>query len=130
MISFFVLIESEQNSSERSRRASSKQIAYCNCQAAKGEVPPGCLNFCKAGHLDDQTSHAPLAKLWLYATELDTLSVVYPWCGSALTDTTGNLSDMGPLKLKKLSLVLYHQSYTLLKGLHIPPLGLEPAIPR
>ena len=39
------------------------------------------------------------ARLWHYAIELRTLSVTYPLCGSALTDTTDNPSDMWPLKL-------------------------------
>ena len=40
------------------------------------------------GHLGDHISHAPRAKPWHYATELFTISVTYPLCGSALSDTT------------------------------------------
>ena len=40
-----------------------------------------------------------VARLWHYAAELRTLSVTYPLCGSALTDTTDNPSEMCPLKL-------------------------------
>ena len=40
------------------------------------------------------------AKLWNYAAELCTLSVTYPLCGLALTDTTDNPYEMCPLKLK------------------------------
>ena len=39
------------------------------------------------------------ARLWHYAAELHTLSVTYPLCGSALTNTTDNPSEMCPLKL-------------------------------
>ena len=39
------------------------------------------------------------ARLWHYAAELRTLSVTYPLCGSALTITTDNPSEMCPLKL-------------------------------
>ena len=39
------------------------------------------------------------ARLLHYATELRTLSVTYPLCGSVLTDTTDNPSEMCPLKL-------------------------------
>ena len=79
------------------------------------------------------------ARLWLYADELRTLSVAYPLCGSALTDTTYNLSEMGPLKLTDFCLFMFHQSYTILQGLRayspnsfhklLGP-GLEPATQR
>ena len=39
------------------------------------------------------------ARLWYYAAELRTLSVTYPLCGPALTDTMDNPSEMCPLKL-------------------------------
>ena len=42
----------------------------------------------------------PLApSFWHYADELSTLSVTYPLCGLALTNTMENLSEMCPLKL-------------------------------
>ena len=48
------------------------------------------------------------ARLWHYTAELRTLSVTYPLCGSALTYTTDNPSEMCPLKLTD----FYHtQSY-------------------
>ena len=52
-----------------------------------------------SGHSSDHIFHAPVAKLWHYAAELRTLSVTYHLCGSALTNTTDNLSEMCPLKL-------------------------------
>ena len=39
------------------------------------------------------------ARFWHYAAELRTLSVTYPLCGLAHTDTTDNPSEMYPLKL-------------------------------
>ena len=39
------------------------------------------------------------ASLWHYVAELRTLSVTYPLCGSALTNTTDNPSEMCLLKL-------------------------------
>ena len=62
------------------------------------KVPPGCL-FGGAGHLSDQIFHVPGAKHCHYAPELRTLSITYPFCGSAHTDTTDNLLEMCPLKL-------------------------------
>ena len=48
------------------------------------------------------------ARLWHYTAELRTLSVTYPLCGWALTDTTEDPSEMGPLKLTYVLLpVLY-----------------------
>ena len=44
------------------------------------------------------------AGLWHYAAELRTLSVTYPLCGSALANTTDNLSELCPLKLPDFSL--------------------------
>ena len=52
----------------------------------------------RAGHLSDQIFHAPRSQVWHYGTELRTLSVTYPLCGSALTNTTDNPSEMCPLK--------------------------------
>ena len=43
-----------------------------------------CLLAEPAGHSSDPIFHAPGAKLWRYASELCTLSVAYPLCGSAL----------------------------------------------
>ena len=63
------------------------------------------------------------ARLWHYAAELRTLSVTYLLCGSALTDTTNNPSEMCPLKLTDFCLFLYHQYYTTLQGLFIPPMA-------
>ena len=51
------------------------------------------------------------AKLSHIAAELRTLLVTYPLCGSALIDTTENLSEMCPLELTDFCLFLYHQSY-------------------
>ena len=50
------------------------------------------MHFGGAGHLGDQISHAQA--FWHYAVELRALSVTYPLCGSALTDTTDNPSEM------------------------------------
>ena len=61
----------------------------------KGKVPPGCLSDFGA-------------RLWHYAAELRTLSVTYPLCGSALTYTMDNPSEMCPLKLTNFCLFLYH----------------------
>ena len=88
----------------------------------KRKVPPGCL-FGGAGHLCHQIFHAPGARLWHYATELRTLSVTYPLCCSALTDSTDNPSEMFPLKLTDFCLFLYHWSYTILQGPLIPPMA-------
>ena len=63
------------------------------------------------------------ARLWHYAAELRTLSVTYPLCGSALTDTTDNPSEVCPLKLTDFCLFLYHRSYTILQGPFIPPMA-------
>ena len=73
--------------------------------------------------LADQIFHAPGAKPWHYAADLHTLSVLYPLCGSALTDTTNNPSEMCPPRLTDFCLFLYHQLYTILKGLHIPTIA-------
>ena len=56
----------------------------------------------QAGYLDDQICQAPGAMTWHYAPELRIFSVPYPlkFCGSALTDTSDNLSEMCPLKLE------------------------------
>ena len=63
------------------------------------------------------------ARLWHYAAELRTLSVTYPLCGSALTDTTDNPSEMCPLRLTDFCLFLYHRSYTILQRPLIPPMA-------
>ena len=76
--------------------------------------------FRRPGHLGDQIFHAPGAKLWHYAVELLTLSVTFHLYGSAFSNTTANQSEMCP---PKLSLFLYHQSFTVLQGPHITPLG-------
>ena len=60
------------------------------------------------------------ARLWYYAAELCTLSVEYPLCSSALTNTTDNMSEMCSLKLTNFCLFLCHQSYTILQGPLIP----------
>ena len=72
--------------------------------------------FAGASQLNDQIFHSPGAKLWHYAAELRTLSVAYPLCGLALTNTTDNLSEMCPLKLIDFCLLLYHQACTILQG--------------
>ena len=66
------------------------------------------MSFGGAGHLSGQIFHAPGAKLWHDAAELYTLSVAYPVCGLALTNTTDNPSEMSPLKLTDFCLILYH----------------------
>ena len=81
------------------------------------------MPFGGAGHLGDQIFHVPRARLWHYAAELRTLSVTYHLCGSALTDTTDNPSEMCPLKLTDFCLFLYHRSYTILQGPLIPPMA-------
>ena len=48
------------------------------------------MPFGKDGHLSDPIFHAPAAMHWHNAAELCTVSL----CGSALTDTTDNLSEM------------------------------------
>ena len=66
------------------------------------------MPFGRAGHLGDQSFHAPSSQVfWHYAAELHTLSVTYPLCGSALTDTTDNPPEMCPLKLTDFCLFLY-----------------------
>ena len=73
--------------------------------------------FFGVSDFSEQIFHAPRAKIWHYATELRTLL-----CGSALTNTTDNLSEMCPLKLADFFLFLYHQSYIILQGPLIPPM--------
>ena len=52
------------------------------------------------------------ARLWHYAAELRTSSVTNPLCGSALTDTTDNPSEICPLKLTACFCTIDHtQSY-------------------
>ena len=51
------------------------------------------------------------------------LSVTYPLCGSALTATTDNPSEMCQLKLTDFCLFLYHRSYTILQRPLIPPMA-------
>ena len=63
------------------------------------------------------------ARHWHYAAELHTLSVTYPLCGLALTNTTDNPSEMCPLKLTYFCWFLYHWSYTILQGPLIPPMA-------
>ena len=87
-------------------------MGLCLCQAQvdpKGKVPPG-VPFGGAGHL---AVRGPIlytheAKLWHYAAKLSTLSVTCPLRGSALTDTTDNLSEMCPFKLTDFCLFMYH----------------------
>ena len=88
----------------------------------KAKVPPGCL---LAELVTSLARFSMLlgARLWHYASEHRTLSVIYPLCGSALTDTTDNPSDMCPLKLTGFCLFLYHRSYTILQGPLIPALA-------
>ena len=81
------------------------------------------MPFYGAGHLGDHIFLAPGAKLWYYAAELYTLSVTYPLCGLALTDTTNNPSEMCQLKLTEYCLFLFHESFTILQGLLIPPMA-------
>ena len=63
------------------------------------------------------------ARFWHYAAELHTLSVTYPVCGLALTNTTDNQSEMCPLKLTDFCLFLYHRSFTISQGPLIPPMA-------
>ena len=51
------------------------------------------------------------------------LSQLHILCGSALTDTTDNPSEMCPLKLTDFCLFLYHWSYTILQEPFIPPMA-------
>ena len=46
------------------------------------------MPFGGVGHLGDQIFHSTGAKPWHHAAELRTLSITYPSCDSALTDTT------------------------------------------
>ena len=48
--------------------------------------------------------------------------VTYPFGGSAITNTTDNLSEKYRLKLTEFCLFLYHRSYTILQGPLIPPM--------
>ena len=51
------------------------------------------MPFGGAGHLSDHIFHVPGAKVWDNAAALYTLPVTYPFCGSALTDTTDNAAE-------------------------------------
>ena len=107
----------------RERLLLSLLLAKCCYNMAKGKdkAPPGCL---LAESVTQVTRFSmPLgARLWHYAAELRTLSVTYPLCGSALTDTTDN-PLMCPLKLTDFCLFVYHPSYKILQGLLIPPMA-------
>ena len=62
------------------------------------------------------------ARLWHYAAELRTLSVTYPLCGSALTDTTDNPFEMCPLKLTDFLLVFVPLiTHNLTRAAYSPP---------
>ena len=94
----------------------------------KGNVRTSGVLFGGAGHLGYQIFRGPGAKSWHYAAKLRTLSVsTYYLCGSALTGTTDNLSEMWPIKLKDFCLFLHHQyqSYTILHGPLILPKGFN-----
>ena len=77
------------------------------------------------------------ARLWHYAAELRTLSVTYPLCGSALTDTTDNPSEMCPQKTYRLlpvfvPLIIHNLTRAVYSpnGFHkLSRPGLEPATP-
>ena len=72
--------------------------------------------FGGAGNLGDKIFLALGGKPWHYTTELRILSVTYPFCGSALTDTTDKLSEMCPTKLTDFFLfrtIDHTQSYTM-----------------
>ena len=83
------------------------------------------MPFGGAGHLGDHIFYAPEAKpfgtmplepgFWHYAAELCTLSVTYPLCGLALTNTTDILSEIFLQKLTDFYLFWYHRSYTILR---------------
>ena len=96
------------------------------------------MPFGGAGHLSDQIFHAPRSQAWHYAAELRTLSVTYPLCGSALTDTTDNPSEMCPLKTYRLlpvfvPLIIHNLTRAAYSpnGFHkLSRPGLEPATPR
>ena len=79
--------------------------------------------FGVAGQLGDHIFHAPRAKLWHYAAEYGTISVMYPLYGSTLTNSMDNLPEMCPHKLTGFCLFLYHGSYTILQGPLIPPMA-------
>ena len=81
------------------------------------------MPFGGASYLSGHIFHASGAKFWHNATELRTLSVMYPLCGLVLIDTTYNLSVMCPLKLTYYYLFFYHQTYTILQGPLIPPMA-------
>ena len=88
----------------------------------KGKVTPGCLLAERVTQVT-RFSMPPKARLWRHATELRTLSVAYPLCGSALTNTKDNPSEKWPLKLTDFCLLLYHQLYSILQWLLIPPMA-------
>ena len=64
-----------------------------------------------------------------YAAGLGNFSVKCQLCGSALADTLDDPSEKYPTKLTAIHSnpekmpVLYNQSYTILQGLHIPPMA-------
>ena len=58
-----------------------------------------------------------------YSAELHTLSVTYPLCGWAITNTMSNPSEKCPLKLTDFFLFLCHRLYTILEGLLISPMA-------
>ena len=78
------------------------------------------MPFGGAGHLGDQIFHPPGARLWHYAAELHTLSVTYPLCGLALTDTTDNLSEMCQTKLRDFDLFFSINHTKSYKGRLLP----------
>ena len=100
-------------------------VFVCNLQPSytKAKVKYLGVPFGRAGHLSDHIFHASEAKLWLYEPELCTLSVTYPLCGTALTNTMDNPSEMCQLKLTDFCLfctIDHTQSY---KGRLFPPMA-------
>ena len=76
----------------------SSAVVTCSQFWTKGKVPPGCL--LAEPVIQVTRFFVPLgARLWHYATDLRTLSVTYPMCGSALTNNMDILSEMCPLQL-------------------------------
>ena len=94
------------NESEREREKGAESLDYTK---GKGRVPLGCLSA-EPVTLVTRFSMPLGTMLWHYAAELRTLSVIYPLCGSALTNTTDNLSEMCPLKLTHFCTIDHTQS--------------------
>ena len=62
------------------------------------------MSFGGACHLGDKLFHAPRAKPYQYVAELHLIFVTYHLCGLTIIDTTDNLYEMCPNKLKNFGL--------------------------